>query len=122
MPRVAIPVNEIVREGLAQPAQVTADATNDHYIAGNDGQVFIEVVSTDASPRTVTVHPSPSAQADGLTIAPLVLTVGAGATEYFGPFKPSTFNQEQVARQIWLDPSVSTTLKFRAYKIIPQRV
>lgn len=122
MPRVAIPVNAIVREGLAQPAQVTADSGNKHYVEGNDGQVFIEIVSTDGSPRTVTVLPAPSASADGLTISPLVLTIAAGATGYFGPFKPSTFNQDMIAKQVWLDPSVSTTLKFRAYKLIPNRV
>ena len=122
MARVDIPVNEIVRAGLAQPAQVTADSTLKHKIAGNDGQTFIEVVSTDPGGQTVTIQPSPSAGADGLTISPLVLSIAAGATKYFGPFRPATFNQDNVNKELWLDPSVSTTLQFRAYKLIPQRI
>jgi len=122
MARVDIPVNEIIRAGLAQPAQVTANSSLKHVISGNDGQVFVEVISTDAGGQTITVQPSPSASADGLTITPLVLTIAAGATKLFGPFRPSTFNQDATSKELWLDPSVSTTLKFRAYRIIPARI
>jgi len=122
MARVEIPVTTIVRAGVAVPASVVANAALKHAVGGNDGTVWIEVVSTDAAPQTVVVQPSPSVEADGLAVSPLTLAIGAGASMKFGPFKPSTFNQDAVDREIWLDPSVSTTLTFRAYKIAAARV
>lgn len=122
MARVEIPITTIVRAGVEQPVVVVSDATLKHAVPGNDGTMFIEVVSSDGAPQTVVVQPSPEVSADGLTISPLTLDIGAGETVYFGPFKPSTFNQDAVERQVWLDPSVDTTLEFRAYKIAAARV
>jgi hypothetical protein len=42
--------------------------------------------------------------------------VAAGATKRMGPFSMGLFNQNQ-ARDVYVDPSVSTTLKFRAYRV-----
>lgn len=117
MPRVQIPINDIVRAGLAQPAQVTADATNNHYLDSNSGNVFIEVISSDAGSQTVTVKAGDAITTDGLTLSDLTLTVAAGATKYFGPFRPRTFKQSADSNRIYLNPSVSTTLKFRAYSL-----
>ena len=122
MARVEIPVITIVREGVEQQAVVTSDDVLGHAIPGNDGTVFIEIVSGDPAPQTVVVIPSPTVEADGLAISPLTLDIAAGATLYCGPFKPSTFNQDAVDREIWLDPSVNGTLSFRAFKIAAARV
>lgn len=120
MARSVIPVTDILREGIeaGAVAQVTADATNDHYIAVNDGRVFLEVASTDAGVQTVEIEPNPSPGGtfDGLTIANLVLTVPAGETWLFGPFKTYTFQQDADG-MMHINPSVSTTLKFRAYAL-----
>lgn len=116
MPRVEIPVTEITRAGVAPPAQTDADATNDHYIAENDGRVLIEIVSSDAGEQTVEVVPNPSLTADGLTIDNLVITIPAGATRVCGPFRTTTFKQD-ASGMMHLNPSVSTTLKFRAYNL-----
>jgi hypothetical protein len=121
MPRVEIPVTEIVRAGVAPPAQVNGDATNDHFIDDNDGTLFIEVVSSDGSPQTVSVQPNPGYNADGLTVSALSLSVPAGATRLFGPFKPNTFNQDTVNKRLHVDPSVSTNLKFRCYRFSAAR-
>ena len=116
MPRVVIPVTSIVRAGATPPTQVTADATNNHYFTGNDGLVFLEIVSTDASSRTVSVVPNPSFTADGLTVSSLVITIPAGATRLAGPFKVSTFRQN-TASDVYVNPSVATTLLFRAWRL-----
>lgn len=116
MPRVVIPVTEIDRDGVAQPSQVTADATNDHYFTANDGNTFLEIISTDGSPRTVEILPNPSYTADGLTVNSLSIAVAAGATVYAGPFRISTFKQN-ATNDVYVDPAVSTTLKFRAYRL-----
>lgn len=116
MPRVVIPVTEILRAGVAPPAQVDADATNDHYIAENDGRVLVEIVSSDAGAQTVEVVANPSLSADGLTVANLSIAIPAGATRLCGPFRQQTFKQDSVG-MLHLNPSVSTTLKFRAYEL-----
>ena len=116
MARVIIPITEIDRDGVAQPSQVTADATNDHYFTGNDGKVLLEIVSTDGSPQTVEIVAGPSFTADGLTVNNLSIAVAAGATIYAGPFRVTTFRQN-AANDVYVNPSVSTTLKFRAYRL-----
>ena len=119
-----IPINEIVREGLivtAIPTEV-ADASNGNTVEGNDGTIFLEVISTDGSAQTVTVAANPALTADGLTIMPLVLTIAAGDTSWFGPFRPSTFNQDTVDNALALTPSVSGTLEFRVYKLTAARI
>lgn len=116
MARVVIPVTDIDRDGVAAPSQVTADATNDHYFTGDDGKVFLEIVSTDGGPQTVEVVANPSFFADGLTVANLSIAVAAGATILAGPFRVTTFKQN-ATNDVYVNPSVSTTLKFRAYRL-----
>ena len=88
MARGQIPVTDIVRAGVTPAAQTDADATNDHY--------FIN--------------------ADGLTVSALTITIPAGVTRVCGPFRVATFKQN-ASYHLYLDPSVSTTLKFRAYRL-----
>ena len=117
MARVEITVTTISRTGVAPGTQHDADATNDHYIADNDGRIFLEIVSSSGSDQTVTVE-TPIIQ-DGLQLDDLVIDVPAGDTILAGPFSTSTFNQREtaLANQVFVNPSVSTTLKFRAYKV-----
>ena len=116
MARVVIPVTNIDRDGVAAPSQVTADATNDHYFAGNDNRVFLEIVSTDGGAQTVEIVANPSLTADGLTVGNLSIPVAAGATVLAGPFRVGTFKQD-INNTVYVNPSVSTTLKFRAYRL-----
>ncbi len=102
--------------GVSQPAQVNADATNKHYLTGNDGQVVLEVVSTDAASQTVTVQLAPAAAGGVAAVPGQAETIPAGATRILGPFAKSKFDQN-AAGDVHFDPSVSTTLKFRAYRV-----
>jgi hypothetical protein len=107
MARSQITVTNISRSGVAPIAQTTADATNKHYLINSDALVFLEIVSTDGSPQTVGIAASPTFTADGLT---------AGGTVLAGPFKVSTFKQNS-SYHLYVNPSVSTTLKFRAWRL-----
>lgn len=113
MPRVLIPVTQVTNAGVAPPAQVNSDAVNDHAIAFNDGLVMIEIVSSDAAARTVTFQ-TPATVGD-LAIADLDVAVPAGATRLVGPLSPALFNQPDGSVNV--DVAVSTTLKFRAYRV-----
>ena len=121
MPRVQIPVTEIDRDGATQPAVTNGDATNDHYVTGGaDGLTLVEIVSSDGGAQTVEVVPNPSFTADGLTVTNLSIAVAAGTTVFAGPFRTNTFKQN-VTNDLYLNPSVSNTLDFRAYRItLPQ--
>jgi hypothetical protein len=100
---------------VAQPALTNGDATNDHYFTGNDGQVVLEVVSTDAGSQTVTIKRSPTLRA-GSPPSDEVVTVGISAILVLGPFATSEFNQNS-SGDVYFDPSVSNTLDFRAYRV-----
>lgn len=117
MPRVEIPVTEIDRDGSAQPALTNGNATDDHYVTGGaDGRTMLEIVSSDAGTQTVEIVPSPSITADGLTVSNLVISVAAGATVVAGPFRTNTFKQD-TSGTLYVNPSVSNTLDFRAYRL-----
>lgn len=117
MPRVQIPVQTITRLSVDPASQITADATNDHYITDNDGRIFVEIVSTAVATESV-IFETPFAL-DGLDLEDQVVYVGPSATRYAGPFPISTFNQTASGdeNKLFVDPSVSTTLKFRAYRV-----
>lgn len=97
------------------PAVTNGDATNKHYITGNDGQVILQVVSSDAGSQTVTIKRAPT-YGGGVPASDEVVTVAAGITRELGPFSPGEFNQN-AAKDVYFDPSVSNTLDFRAYRI-----
>lgn len=117
MARSQITVTEIVRAGIAHPNGRISDATNDHYFVGNDGQIFLEIRSTDGSSRTVSIPPASTLSADGLNIDPYDITVPAGGTVLAGPFRKATFNQSTDG-SVYVNPEVSDTLEFFAFKLV----
>jgi hypothetical protein len=121
MARSQLTVTEVVRAGVAQPAEQSSDATNDHYIdaADADDVWWMEVRNANAGDQTVEVVANPSLSSDGLTVSNYSNTIAAGATETMGPFKLSTFKQPSDSNRVYINPSVSTDLKFRVYKITP---
>ena len=98
-----------------QPALTNGDATNDHYFTGNEGDVVLEVVSTDAGSQTVTVKRSPTFRV-GMPLTDEVITVAASETRVIGPFSKAEFDQNG-SGDVYFDPSVSNTLDFRAYRV-----
>ena len=102
--------------GITQPSSVVADATNKHYFTGNDGQTMLEVVSSDGSSRTVTVQYAPGAAGGATAVTGSAETIAAGATRILGPFRRDLFNQN-ASGDVYFDPSVATTLTFRAYRL-----
>lgn len=100
--------------GVTSPAGTAADATNDHYLTGNEGTTELEVTNATGSSRTVTVHYAALADVPG---EPEVVTVPDGTTRVLGPFAPLKFNQN-AAGDVYFDPSASSaSLTFRARKV-----
>jgi hypothetical protein len=70
----------------------TADSTNNHTLAGNDGKMMIIINNGSGAPATITAV----GLASSLTFnnAPSVaVTVPAGKIGTLGPFTPGAFNQ-----------------------------
>lgn len=101
--------------GTTQAAVTNGDSVNGHYIRGNDGRVYIQVVSSDGSPRTVTIERGAAAD-PGATLEDEVVDVAAGATVDMGPFEEDEFNQNSLG-DVYFTPSVSNTLDFRAKRV-----
>lgn len=121
MPRTQLTVTEVVRAGVSQPAEQSSDASNNHYIDAGDADDtwWMEIRNANASPQTVTVVANPSLSSDGLTVSNYSKSVAAGATDIAGPFKLGTFKQTADSNRVYVNPSVTTDLKFRVYKITP---
>lgn len=98
------------------PAQIDADPTNDHYFTGNDGLVFLEVVSSDVGAQTVAIKFSPR-YGPIVDVPDQSESIPAGGTRLLGPFEPAAFDQNADG-DVYFDPSIATTLKFRAYKVV----
>lgn len=102
--------------GITEPALTNGDATNDHYFTGNDGHVVLEVVSSDGGAQTVTFHLNPLL-VPGIAPQSVVESIPAGATKRLGPFSQARYNQN-AAKDVYFDPSVSNTLDFRACRLL----
>jgi hypothetical protein len=112
--RTQIPVTAVVKAGVAQPSQTSSDFTNGMYFI-NDGATFLEIVSTDAGTQTVVIQTGKTV--DGYALADQTITLLTGAAKVVGPFTTGTFNQPAASTQVYVDPSINTTLKFRAYSV-----
>lgn len=112
--RVEIPLTEVTRAGVEVPVDQAADISNFNYIVENNGDVEFEAFNDDAGVQTVTVIANPNVFNDGLTLNNLVLSIPAGETWKFGPFRPNSFAQD-AAGAIYLNAS-SASIYFRAFK------
>jgi len=96
--------------GTAQPTQITGDPVNNHSIAYNDGDVFIEAQNTDTVPHTVTIVTPGSV--GGLAVADQVVAVPASSTREIGPLAPGVYNNGDGTVYVNVD---SALLKLRVY-------
>ena len=112
MPRVAIPITQVTDDGVVQPAQTDGDAANDHFLAFNDGRVMLEI-STTAN-DTVTIE-TPGVVGTGLAVADKDIAMVGTQTKVVGPLAPQVYNQPN--GQVYVNCGVSTTTKFRAYRV-----
>lgn len=89
MPRVAIPVTEVRRSGVAL-SLVASDATNDHYFMAS-GLVVLYVRNTGTTAALVEIPLT--AAPDGQAVAPRQVSVPAGEDRYIGPFPTRDYLQ-----------------------------
>ena len=113
MARTDIPVNEIVRAGIAdwEVTPVMADYANGMQF-DNNGKIWVEITNNSGADQDVT-FPSPLVT-DGLAVADFVVTVTDNTIARHGPILTTTYNQEGNVVYVDLD---TTGLEFAAYKL-----
>jgi hypothetical protein len=114
MPRVNIPVTQLDQAGVAPPAQVTADAANDHELPFNDGRIFLEITNVNAGAAASAIFQTPGVLGGTLQIDDLTVTVPQSASRLVGPLRPDLFNQ--VDGKVNIDVTTAD-LRFRAYRL-----
>lgn len=112
MPRVAIPVTQITRSGVAPATEVNGDATNNHSVV-NDGNVWLEVRNSGTTvPRTVSARFDSTI--DGQTVPAKTWTIATEATRRIGPFPVRLYGDT-----LLVDVD-NAELKLTAYKLATQ--
>lgn len=107
MPRVAVPVTQITRAGVAPGTETNGDATNNHTIP-NNGRMFVEVRNSGSTvARTVTFR-FPGV-VDGQAVTPRAVSIPISSTRRFGPFPTGDYGG---ALQVDVD---NAELKLTAY-------
>ncbi|WP_405925428.1 hypothetical protein [Streptomyces sp. NBC_00035] len=84
MPRVAVPVTQITRAGVAAPTETNGDATNNHSVANNGRMVLLVRNSGSTVARTVTLRLP--GLTDGQAITPRTVSIAQATSRYIGPF------------------------------------
>ncbi|MDT7847210.1 hypothetical protein [Streptomyces justiciae] len=92
MPRVAVPVTQINRAGVAPGTETNGDATNNHTVA-NNGRMFLEVRNSSSTvARTVTFR-FPTV-VDGQAVTPRAVSIPISSTRRFGPFPTGDYGSQ----------------------------
>lgn len=89
MARTVISVNELTRDGLADPAETAGDVTNGNT-AVNDGKTFVRVRNADGTTARTATFVTPGT-VDSLAIADRVISVPLSSTVWVGPFPQSFY-------------------------------
>lgn len=113
MPRVEITKTQIDRGGVAPAAEQNSDATNNHFLV-DDGRTVLLVRNNNAGVQTLTIE-IPGEVDSGINNADREISIPAGASRYVGPFNNRYW--QPGTNQVYINPSVTTDLKFSAYTI-----
>jgi hypothetical protein len=99
MPRTAIPITPLLKDGFVQEPTATAvDPTNGHYVdvGGLSGQLVLTVNNTFAGTKVLAVRASSSTRlASRAWLGDAALTLPASARSFVGPLEGSRFVQPQ---------------------------
>lgn len=111
MARVEVPVRPVVRTAfVSNAAEVTADATNDHFVV-NDGGTWVEARNTNAASRTFDVQ-VPTIVDGTQTVASRTYTVPGLGSGKAGPFPREVYGETLLVDVATAD------LRFTAYTLL----
>lgn len=84
----------------------------------NTGKEYLEVLNSDSSSTTLTLHFNSTSTVDGQTATNRTVAVAASARKLIGPFPPSEYNDASGLVQITY--SSVTALTIGAFKLTPE--
>ena len=93
MARSAIPTVTSTTKGVILPAELTGDATNNHYLQ-NSGREKVHIRNSNgaATARTVTIRFNTTVDGQGVTA--FAKAIAAGDTQVFGPFDTAIYGTQ----------------------------
>lgn len=108
MPRTAVAVNSLARNGEAAPVAETAlDPTNHHEVSVDvDGRLFLKVKNTTVGSINFTVKKGTLASGADKG-ADMVIAVAASAERLIGPLESATY--EQTDEKFYIDVPAGAT-------------
>lgn len=80
----------IALTGVSEPSPTAGDASNDHYIANNDGRIVLRARNTGGGAQTITFKTKYNIQ--GMTLGDNPVSVINGGVKWVGPFSPGIFD------------------------------
>jgi hypothetical protein len=113
MARVEVPVTQVTLQGVEDPASVAGNVAEGHFVANNDGHVFLVAENADAAATHKVTVITPG-QSGGMGIEDDAVTVPKSGKLKIGPFPPQTFNQSNGQVYVGVD---SAELKLRAFRV-----
>jgi len=121
MARINLPVNLIGRTITQPPSWVTATGAEGLVFSGNDGRVFLEVLSSTTGQQFTVLTGlilSNELSVPEFAVEDTVANVSSASTEYkFGAFQTNIYNQPS-SQDVYIDHDVSAVLQFRAWRLI----
>ncbi len=115
MARVAVTVAAVRRSGNNITTLPNAADAQGHYM-DNDGRTFLVINNANAGTVVVTVQTPRTV--DGLAVAELTLSMGAGTRWILGPFPTATFNQSGSDRgRIYIDFDITAGVTLGGYRL-----
>jgi hypothetical protein len=113
MARVEVPVTQVTLAGVEDPAAIAGNVSEGHFIANNDGHVWLTVENADAAATHKVTVITPGT-AGGMGIEDDAVTVPKSGKLKIGPFPPQVFNQSNGQVYVGVD---SAELKLRAFRV-----
>lgn len=115
MPRTVVPTTTVARAGVSQPSAVFADISNNHYVANNNGRMWIEMANISNSSTVNVTFDVPAVYDGDLTIVDIIVALApGGGTKLAGPWKIGVFNN--ISNAVNFDVG-STGVSFRGYAL-----
>ncbi|MGQ5606171.1 hypothetical protein [Streptomyces sp. EKS3.2] len=84
VPRTAVPLTAVTRDGIAPPAETNGDPVNNHVVSNNGRVVLLVRNAGTTAARTLTLRVRGTV--DGQTVAPRTVSIPTEASRYVGPF------------------------------------
>lgn len=116
MARTNIPVTTILITGVADPAEVTGDPTNDHVMTNDSTQDTVLRIRNNGGTARDAIIQIPGSIDTAIANPDRTISVLPGSTVWVGSFNRNIYNQPEPNQDLIYIDVDSADLKFSAFK------